>query len=82
MKEFEEAKAAAREGAAFANGSEYEMWRTNWCDRPCGHDVDYECPLVMVALLGFIPSEWERQPDDRYPHDAYHCTEFREVEAG
>lgn len=72
-----------RPGPAFSNGTEYEMWQANWCDR-CTHDAAYQsgkssegCPLLLTALLGDIPGEWMEQPPERYPSDAYHCINFR-----
>ena len=72
-----------RPGPAFSNGTEYEMWKENWCYR-CTRDAAFQrgetddgCPLLLTAICGDIPGEWMEQPRDRYPFDAYHCIDFR-----
>lgn len=76
MVDYDTAFAAATEGRAFSNGTEWHMWEARWCGR-CLRDVDENCPLVMIAFMERTPKEWVRQPDDRYPQDAYRCTEFK-----
>lgn len=74
-----------REGMAFSNGTEWEMWSANWCER-CIHDspklVDQGkgCPLIMLGMTGFIPAEWMEQPGDS--PDRYHCIQFRNEDDG
>ncbi len=74
-----------REGMAFSNGTEWEMWSENWCER-CVHDspalVDQGkgCPLIMLGMTGFIPAEWMEQPEGS--PDRYHCIQFRDEDDG
>lgn len=58
---------------AFANGFEGESWMSLWCV-DCVNDVDNDCPLVGVALLGRTPRAW----DDASPGhlNRYVCNEF------
>lgn len=67
---------AAKDEPAFSNGTEWEMWSANWCQR-CKNDKTGECPIIMTALLGMTPVEWLEQPADQYPSNAYHCIQFR-----
>lgn len=76
--------ARARDGVAFSNSTEYEMWSVNWCDR-CLREAPFRnmgrgsgCPILGVAVLEQkTPAEWLEQPSDRYPQDAFHCIEFK-----
>lgn len=71
----------SRPGPAFSNGTEWEIWSYNWCDR-CLVDAPFRngisnmgCPLILTAMLGDeIPAEWIEQEDGI--HD-YHCINFR-----
>jgi hypothetical protein len=79
MRTFEEAFAAARDGAPFSNSTSWELWSAHWCYRPCAVDAAFQrndspdgCPLILVALKGRTPSEWLRHGLD------YHCVEFRD----
>lgn len=53
--------------SAFSNGTEYESWRTAWCDT-CTHDREFRddkgpgCMLNLSALMGQTPPEWGRGP--------------------
>lgn len=87
MRTYEEAMEASRDRAAFANGTEGEMWMANWCER-CKHDTPAKqakggCPLVMVAMMQRTPSEWLDGPRDEHGrfsrYDQYHCVEFRDI---
>jgi hypothetical protein len=80
---YEEVDRDAREGSPFSNGTSWEIWSYNWCER-CKNDspelVDKGegCPLIMVALMGKTPAEW-------FPQEGvqdYHCVEFRDKNEG
>lgn len=87
MRSYDEAYEAARDRSAFANGTEGEMWMSNWCER-CTHDTEEKqnkgggCPLVLVAIMQRTPSEWLDGPRDENGlfsrYDQYHCVEFRD----
>lgn len=85
MSTFEDILARARKGRrAFSNNSEFERWEPNWCGR-CLRDAPFRnmgkgsgCPILAVALAyDAVPAEWLEQPFESWPHDAYHCIEFR-----
>ena len=80
MRTYDEAYAAARDEAAFSNGTEGDAWMGAWCER-CVHDIDDGpgCPLVLVAYMGRTPAEWFEQDHSEgwSLTDAYHCAEFR-----
>jgi hypothetical protein len=62
------------EGAAFSNGSSWEIWSYNWC-RHCRNDVNEDCPIIMAGMLHIMPKEWvEVGLQD------YECTEFEPLE--
>jgi hypothetical protein len=79
MVDYDAAFEAAADEPAFGNGTEWDIWRARWCEKPCARDVDENCPLIMVALMERTPQEWVREPGS-HPGD-YRCTEFREVES-
>lgn len=82
MRDEHEIHATSRDGRAFSNMTEFEMWAANWCSN-CVNDgtwgagpANAECPLLTVSmLLGCTPGEWLEQPSDS--PDRYHCIEFR-----
>ena len=84
--DYEEAWKRARPGSAFSNGTEWECWSANWCDR-CTREAPFRngissqgCPLILIAMSERIPAEWFEQPwspDGHPPLDRYHCMEFR-----
>jgi hypothetical protein len=70
---------------AFPNGTSFDIWQTNWCDR-CKVDAAWRkdesepgCPLILTALCGEeTPAEWfETEPGCV---DAYRCVNFRSVD--
>lgn len=76
--------ADARPGAAFPNGSAFERWAGQWCQRSSGciHDGPTGCPLVGVAMLnGTTPVEWIAADERAEVLSDYTCTEFVEVVA-
>lgn len=73
MRTYDAAWGAAQDEPAFSNGTEGEIWMTNWCYR-CQHEAD--CPLLLVALMDRTPAEWFEQPEGSA--DEYHCAEFRD----
>lgn len=86
MRDYDEAYAAATEGSPFSNGTQGEMWTSNWCDT-CIHDKgardgtnDQGCSLLLIGLMGRTPTEWIAQEwvGNKPPVDDYHCTEYRE----
>ena len=64
---------------AFANGTEFEIWSSKWCEH-CAHDhaahVDEfgGCDLVLQSLIGEHPVEWV-PPHDSTP-TKYVCQRF------
>jgi hypothetical protein len=83
--DFGDAFSRAREGSAFSNGTEWECWSANWCDR-CTREAPFRngisnqgCPLILVSLSDRIPAEWMEQPwnGEHPPLERYHCIEFR-----
>lgn len=86
MKTVDAIEAAARPGAAFSNGTEFEIWSSRWC-AGCRNDADQDsggCPILLVALLGEVtPAEWEKhRPTERGAAlgGRYRCTEFTSLE--
>ena len=80
MKSFEEYEATARDGQAFSNSTEWEIWSFNVCggggnpERACVNDADGDdpsggCPLITLSVLGKRPAEWIGS------HSRYRCTE-------
>lgn len=68
-------EARARDGRAFSNGTEWEIWSGRWCET-CSHDDEsIGCPLVDLALLtDKTPAEWEEPKtgtDGRYRCSQY-----------
>lgn len=64
---------------AFANGTEFEIWSFNWCDRCKKDDMEREvyCPILTNALFGeTTPTEWVG------PRGDYECTAFEGRNAG
>lgn len=54
--EYDDAAARASARAPFANGFEWDHWSDGNCYR-CVHEET--CPLILVAMLGKTPAEWE-----------------------
>lgn len=81
MRTYDEAYAAALDKPAFSNGTEWDVWSSEWCSR-CVNDTDDNCPLILVAMMGRTPSEWFEQPRGERGliclEDRYHCVEFRD----
>jgi hypothetical protein len=73
--------------SAFSNGTEWEMWSANWCDR-CEVDeparereeFDKGCPLILQIMTGETPAEFFAQPAGS--GDRYHCINFRGPDDG
>ncbi len=75
MPAFDDAMDRAADRPAFSNGSEGDAWMENWCYR-CRHDQSEEgCPLLLVAMLGQTPAEWQEQ-DRMSLGSQYRCTQF------
>ncbi len=69
---FDEENERSDPHAPFANGYEGESWMSLWCEDGCANYKD--CPLILVALLGRTPQQWEiREPGglNRYTCHAY-----------
>lgn len=49
----------AEERPAFSNGTEWDMWSSQWCNR-CIHDINEDCPLILIGFMGRTPVEWKR----------------------
>lgn len=84
--DYDEVFKSSRPGSAFSNGTEWECWSANWCDR-CLRDAPFRngissqgCPLLLVAMTGErIPGEWMEQEwvAGHPPLDRYSCIEFK-----
>ena len=76
-----------RPGRAFSNGTEWEIWASNWCMR-CTREAafwagksDVGCDTANAALfLDETPIAWMETEDGC--HDRYRCIEFRSIEDG
>ena len=78
---FDEAMDRAANRLAFSNGTESGAWMERWCYR-CVHDMDDPgCPLVLVAMLGRTPAEWQ-EVDRLSLGNQYRCTEFEVAASG
>jgi len=84
---YQEAAESAREGSAFSNNSQWDIWSGNWCDRcindsPEKVDRGEGCPLIAVSLFEQkTPAAW-MEPEDRSAGDRYHCIYFRDEDEG
>lgn len=72
--------ADARDESAFSNGTEWEIWSANWCER-CAHDKparrgkpENGCPLILAVMLGKTPIEFLATSGV----DRWACIEFRD----
>jgi len=71
---------------AFSNGTQFEMWSYNWCDR-CQRDAIFRntgkgsgCKILCgVMATNEVPAEWLVQDEI---HADYHCIEFRAPGSG
>ncbi len=64
--------------AAFSNGTEWECWSANWCER-CVYEET--CPLVELALFtDETPAEWRFQEHNL--GRKYVCTKFQPYPPG
>lgn len=59
---YEQAWRTGRDGPAFSNGTEFDVWMSAHC-ADCLNDQRIDetggCPLILVAWDGRIPIEWE-----------------------
>jgi hypothetical protein len=69
--------------AYFANGTEFEIWQANWCER-CKHDAAYSddhpergCQLLALALCGERIPEWMVNDTVGDPARQVTCLNFR-----
>lgn len=68
--------AAARDRTPFSNGTEFDCWSENWCQR-CRH-LD-ACPLLDVAFIEEkTPAQWQDWEPGSLGNQ-YTCTEFEAV---
>lgn len=79
---YEDALARSTDEPAFSNGTEWDCWSSEWCER-CVHEPD--CPLITIAFCeDRTPAEWVEQGHDekglRGLHDPYGCLEFKPKE--
>lgn len=88
MRTYDEAFAAATDGAPFSNGSQGYGWMANNCDR-CLHDKPARsndpgegCPLVLVALMNKTPAEWLAETEEAWVYGNFTCIEFRDENNG
>ena len=44
-----------------SNGTEGDAWMAAWC-ATCVKDINEDCPILMMGLLGEHPPEWHRGP--------------------
>lgn len=82
MKTYDEIAAAARDGNAFSNSSQFEYWASNRGCYTCRNDDDATekwCPILSVALAtGKTPAEWTTLTEEDEVHGTYTCTEYDE----
>jgi hypothetical protein len=73
-------RAAAQSGSPFSNSGEGEAWMEGNCYR-CRNDDGNGCPLLLVALTGATPAQWE---PSRLANGGrwYTCTHFTPLKDG
>jgi hypothetical protein len=77
-------KQEQQQSSAFSNGTEFEVWQANWCNRCTKDDVGYApegvfCPILGSAICtNEVPPEWFPGSDDY--RDRYHCIGFENGE--
>lgn len=72
----------SRPEPAFSNGTEWEIWSANWCDR-CLVEAPFRnglkgatgCPLIVTAMSE-VPAEWFT-PEPGTSSDRYRCLNFK-----
>jgi len=57
-----------------SNGTEGEAWMAAWC-HTCFKDINENCPIVAMGLMGVDPPEWHRGPSWSMQTVIY-CTEY------
>jgi hypothetical protein len=73
--------AEAREGRAFSNSTQFEIWAANRGCYTCTKDDDATekyCPILTAALQGGIPPEWTCETEQDYLHGNYTCSDYEE----
>jgi hypothetical protein len=83
VRPYAELDRSARDKMPFSNSTEGEAWLGKWCERCANDQTEDGCPLVLIALCGKTPREWEDTtiPGGPLPRlgDRYRCTEFRKA---
>lgn len=70
MRGLDEILETSPEKSAFSNGTSWDIWSYNWCQR-CLKDINEDCPLILAGFLSVTPREWVRTG-----LQDYECTEF------
>lgn len=68
----------AEDSPPFSNSTDGDAWTGRWCES-CALNVNDDCPLLTVALLGKTPFGWitvNRMSLSRQ----YLCAEYKETE--
>lgn len=66
----------------FSNGTEFDAWQANWCDR-CARDAIFRstgkngCPLILLAMCREPVPQWLEQPVPYALGDNVHCIDFK-----
>jgi hypothetical protein len=71
MRNLEEILEDSPKGAAFSNGTSWEIWSSRWCEQ-CANDINEDCPIIMAGFLHVMPREWVEVGMQNYE-----CTEFQ-----
>lgn len=64
---------------AFSNGTEWEMWSANYCDR-CWHDRKQDCELIALGFAHLEVPQWVYT--DRFWPAHVHCIKFTPTDEG
>lgn len=82
MRTYDEISAAARDGRAFSNSTEFELWADQrggcWTCSNDDQQAEKYCPILTVALQGVTPAEWATATEEDARHSNYTCAEYDE----
>jgi hypothetical protein len=73
--------ADARDGSAFSNSTQFEIWASNRGCWTCTKDDDATekwCPILSAALAGGIPQQWTCASEEDWLHGNYTCSDYEE----
>jgi hypothetical protein len=84
MRTYDEISADAREGSAFSNSTQFEIWAAGRGCYSCHNDDlgiggdTLHCPILSAALMGVTPREWTAETDEDHVYGRYVCSEYDE----